>query len=247
MIVHILCYNYEGGHMIQEIFIEELSKLNITVTDQNLKDLEMYKNLLIEYNQKFNLTAIKTEEAIYLKHFYDSLTITKEVDLKGNLKLLDIGTGAGFPGLVLKIFYPNLEVVLLDSNHKKITFLETVIKELNLKNITCINLRAENLPSEYREFFDIVTSRAVSDLRILCELSIPYLKVKGKMIAMKGNCEEELKESVKILEKLDSKILNVVEFKLPIEGSHRSLVIIEKEKETNKMYPRNYDKIVKNR
>ena len=233
--------------MTQEIFIEELSKLNITVTDQNLKDLETYKNLLIEYNQKFNLTAIKTEEAIYLKHFYDSLTLIKEVDLKGNLKLLDIGTGAGFPGLVLKIFYPNLEVVLLDSNHKKITFLETVIKELNLKNITCINLRAENLPSEYRETFDIVTSRAVSDLRILCELSIPYLKVKGKMIAMKGICEEELKESAKILEKLDSKILNVVEFELPIEGSHRSLVIIEKEKETNKIYPRSYEKIVKNK
>ena len=233
--------------MTQEIFIEELSKLNITVTDQNLKDLEMYKNLLIKYNQKFNLTAIKTEEAIYLKHFYDSLTLIKEVDLKGNLKLLDIGTGAGFPGLVLKIFYPNLEVVLLDSNHKKITFLETVIKELNLKNITCINLRAENLPSEYRETFDIVTSRAVSDLRILCELSIPYLKVKGKMIAMKGICEEELKESAKILEKLDSKILNVVEFELPIEGSHRSLVIIEKEKETNKIYPRSYEKIVKNK
>src|SRR5690625_3748749 len=103
--------------MNKEIFIKELEKLNIKVTEQNLKDLEKYKDLLIEYNQKFNLTAIKTEEEIYLKHFYDSLTLTKAINLEGNLKLLDIGTGAGFPGLILKIFYPNLEVTLLDSNH----------------------------------------------------------------------------------------------------------------------------------
>ena len=167
-----------------EIFKDELAKLNIEVTEKNLNDLNIYKEMLLEYNKKFNLTAIKTEEDIYLKHFYDSLTLSKIVDLKGDLKLLDIGTGAGFPGLVLKIFYPNLEVTLLDSNHKKITFLEQVIKRLNLKNITCINTRAENLPDQYREYFDIVTSRAVANLRILCELSLPFLKIKGKFIAM---------------------------------------------------------------
>ena len=233
--------------MNKEIFIKELEKLNIKVTEQNLKDLEKYKDLLIEYNQKFNLTAIKTEEEIYLKHFYDSLTLTKAINLEGNLKLLDIGTGAGFPGLILKIFYPNLEVTLLDSNHKKIMFLETVIKELNLTNVTCLNTRAESLPSEYREYFDIVTSRAVAQLRILSEISIPYLKVGGKFIAMKSAYEEEIKESREILTKLDSAVMDIITFNLPIENSNRSLVIIEKKKETNKIYPRNYDKIVKNK
>ena len=230
-----------------EEFIKEVKKLNIEITEQNLIDLEKYKDLLIEYNKKFNLTAIKTEEEIYLKHFYDSLTLTKGLSLEGNLKLLDIGTGAGFPGLVLKIFYPNLEITLLDSNNKKITFLETVIKELNLKNITCIHNRAESLPDNYREYFDIITSRAVAHLRILSELSIPYLKVGGKLIAMKGISEEEIKESKEILNRLDSTITNVITFNLPIENSNRSLVIIEKKKETNKLYPRNYDKIVKNK
>lgn len=233
--------------MTKEELIHELTKLKIKVTEQNLKDLDRYKDLLIEYNKKFNLTAIKTEEEIYLKHFYDSLTLVKAINLEDKLSILDIGTGAGFPGLVLKIFYPNLEVTLLDSNHKKILFLETVIKELNLKNITCINSRAENLSSEYREYFDVATSRAVSELRILCELSIPYLKVGGKLIAMKGNKDEEIKESNKILEKLDSKIIDIIKFNLPIEESNRSLIIIEKMKKTNSLYPRNYDKIVKNR
>lgn len=230
-----------------ETFIKEVEKLNISVTKENLAYLAKYKDLLVEYNKKFNLTAIKSDEEIYLKHFYDSLTLIKAYSLNGNLKLLDIGTGAGFPGIVLKIFYPDLELTLLDSNHKKIAFLEVVIKELNLKNVTCINSRAENLPKTYREYFDIVTSRAVAHLRILLELSIPYLKVGGKLIAMKGLSEEEIKESAKILEKLASTIVDTIKFNLPIEGSNRSLVIIQKNKKTNEIYPRSYDKIVKNR
>lgn len=230
-----------------ETFIKEVEKLNISVTKENLASLAKYKDLLVEYNKKFNLTAIKSDEEIYLKHFYDSLTLIKACSLNGNLKLLDIGTGAGFPGLVLKIFYPDLELTLLDSNHKKIAFLEVVIKELNLKKVTCINSRAENLPKTYREYFDIVTSRAVAHLRILLELSIPYLKVGGKLIAMKGLSEDEIKESAKILEKLDSTIVDTIKFNLPIEGSNRSLIIVQKNKKTNEIYPRSYDKIVKNR
>lgn len=126
-------------------------------------------------------------------------------------------------------------------------FLEQVIKRLNLKNITCLNTRAENLPSNYREYFDIVTSRAVAHLRILSELSIPYLKVNGKLIAMKGISETEIEESEKILTELNSNILEVIKFNLPIEGSNRSLIIVEKEKETDKKYPRSYDKIMKNK
>lgn len=230
-----------------ETFIKEVEKLNIPITKENLVSLAKYKDLLIEYNKKFNLTAIKSDEEIYLKHFYDSLTLLKACTLKGNTKLLDIGTGAGFPGLVLKIFYPDLKLTLLDSNHKKIEFLEVVIKELNLKNVTCINSRAESLPDTYREYFDIITSRAVAHLRILLELSIPYLKVGGLLIAMKGLSEEEMKESAKILEKLDSTIVDTIKFNLPIEGSNRSLVIVQKNKKTKEIYPRSYDKIVKNR
>ena len=212
-----------------------------------MRDLEIYKDMLISYNQKFNLTAIKTEEDIYLKHFYDSLTICKATTLKENLKLLDIGTGAGFPGLVLKIVFPKLDVVLLDSNHKKGMFLEDVIKRLGLKRIKVLTVRAEELDKTYREYFDIVTSRAVAHLRILTELSIPYLKVGGMLIAMKGNVLEEVAKSKIFLEKLNSKISNIIHFNLPKEESNRSLVIIEKLAKTSDIYPRSYDKIMKNR
>lgn len=228
-----------------ETFITELKKLNIIPTQEQLESLEKYKNMLIEYNEKFNLTAIKTDEEIYLKHFYDSLTLSKVVDLNQELKLLDIGTGAGFPGLVLKIMFPSLDIALLDSNNKKITFLETVTKELNLKNIKCIYGRAESLDNIYREYFDIVTSRAVSHLRILSELSIPYLKVDGLFLPMKGNISVELQESKKTLDILKCKVLDIIEFKLPIENSNRSIAIIKKTNSIEDIYPRTYDRIIK--
>lgn len=233
--------------MTKDEFILECGKMNVFLTEQNMRDLEIYKDMLISYNQKFNLTAIKTEEDIYLKHFYDSLTICKATTLKENLKLLDIGTGAGFPGLVLKIVFPKLDVVLLDSNHKKGMFLEDVIKRLGLKHIKVLTVRAEELDKTYREYFDIVTSRAVAHLRILTELSIPYLKVGGMLIAMKGNVLEEVAKSKIFLEKLNSKISNIIHFNLPKEESNRSLVIIEKLAKTSDIYPRSYDKIMKNR
>ena len=233
--------------MTKDEFILECGKMNIFLTEQNMRDLEIYKDMLISYNQKFNLTAIKTEEDIYLKHFYDSLTICKATTLKENLKLLDIGTGAGFPGLVLKIVFPKLDVVLLDSNHKKGMFLEDVIKRLGLKHIKVLTVRAEELDKTYREYFDIVTSRAVAHLRILTELSIPYLKVGGMLIAMKGNVLEEVAKSKIFLEKLNSKISNIIYFNLPKEESSRSLVMIEKLAKTSDIYPRSYDKIMKNR
>lgn len=233
--------------MTKDEFILECGKMNVFLTEQNMRDLEIYKDMLISYNQKFNLTAIKTEEDIYLKHFYDSLTICKATTLKENLKLLDIGTGAGFPGLVLKIVFPKLDVVLLDSNHKKGMFLEDVIKRLGLKRIKVLTVRAEELDKTYREYFDIVTSRAVAHLRILTELSIPYLKVGGMLIAMKGNVLEEVAKSKIFLEKLNSKISNIIHFNLPKEESNRSLVMIEKLAKTSDIYPRSYDKIMKNR
>ncbi len=231
--------------MNQKKFIEELQKLNINPTIDQLNTLTIYKNLLQEYNQKFNLTAIISDEDIYLKHFYDSLTLTKSFNLNNNLKLLDLGTGAGFPGLVLKIFFPNLEITLLDSNNKKITFLNTIITKLNLKNITTINSRIELLPNTYKESFDIITSRAVSKLSILLELSIPYLKVNGYFLPMKSNINKELEESTNTLNILNSKLIEKFEFNLPIENSKRTILKIQKLKPTAEIYPRSYDKIIK--
>jgi len=231
--------------MTIEEFIYELKKLGINPKEENLQALEIYKDMLLEYNKKFNLTAIKTDEEIYLKHFYDSLTLTKTCDLKGNLKVLDIGTGAGFPGLVLKIFFPDLEITLLDSNHKKIEFLNEVIKKLNLKNIACIYARAEELPEIYREHFDIITSRAVAELRILAELSLPFLKVGGFFIPMKSNVDEELQNASSTLKVLKGKVVQKIEFNLPIENSIRTILKIEKLESTPAVYPRNYATIKK--
>ncbi len=231
--------------MTQEEFITELSKLNINLTESQIKSLEEYKTLLQEYNQKFNLTALTKDEDIYLKHFYDSLTLTKAADFTIPQKVLDIGTGAGFPGLVLKIVFPNLDITLIDSNHKKITFLETVINKLNLKNITCLNTRIEDFNSSYRDSFDIITSRAVAHLRILSELAIPYLKVNGLFIPMKGLLNNELNESLSTLKTLNSNILEKLEFTLPKENSERTILKITKTTKTNPIYPRPYSKIIK--
>lgn len=231
--------------MNKEEFKKELKNLNINISKEQFEALEIYKNMLIEYNKQFNLTAIKTEEEIYLKHFYDSITISKVIDLNSDLKLLDIGTGAGFPGLVLKILFPSLDVTLLDSNNKKITFLNNVIDKLNLKNIRCIYGRAEELGDSYREYFDIITSRAVAHLRILTELSIPFLKVQGYFIPMKGKLEPEFSESKDTLKALNTSVELVEEFLLPIEKSSRTILKIKKVLSTPNIYPRNYNIILK--
>lgn len=231
--------------MTIEEFKIELNKININPTEEELKKLEEYAKMLLEYNKKFNLTAITRIEEIYLKHFYDSLTLTKVIDLDKELKVLDIGTGAGFPGIVLKIFFPKLEITLLDSNNKKIMFLNDVIKELKLEGINTIPGRAEELPKEYREYFNIVTSRAVASLRILTELSIPYVKVDSYFIALKGKADNEVNESLSTIKILDCKIEQQEKFMLPDNISERTIIKIKKEKPTPSTIPRKYDKIIK--
>ena len=153
--------------MNKEEFIKEVEKLNIKVTDEKLDKLDKYYELLIQWNQKINLTSITKKEEVYLKHFYDSLTLIKAYDLNQNIKILDVGTGAGFPGIVLKIFFDNIDITLLDALNKRVDFLNIVIDELNLKNIRAIHQRAEIFAKENREVFDLVTSRAVAKLNIL--------------------------------------------------------------------------------
>lgn len=228
--------------MTEEEFITELTKLNIEVTPEKLDQLKEYASFLLEYNQHTNLTAIRDINEVYLKHFYDSLTIVKAINLKEVNTVLDIGTGPGFPGMVLKIIYPHLQITLMDSNNKKIGFLNALAKELNL-NVEIIYGRAEEFIVNRREYYDIVTSRAVASLDILTELSIPYVKTNGLFVAMKSNYQEELQATLPILKKLDSKVEKIEKFSLPKIEANRAIICIRKEKATNHKYPRNYNQI----
>lgn len=226
-----------------DLFIEETKKLGIELTSQQLEKLNQFYELLISWNQKMNLTRIIEKEDVYLKHFYDSLTLSKVIDLKQDLTLCDVGSGAGFPGIVLKICFPNLKITLLDSLQKRVNYLNEIIKELDLKNIEAIHTRAEDYAKQNREKFDIVTARAVANLKILSELCIPMVKVNGLFIAMKANIEEEIENSTEILKKLDSKIEKIETLYLPIENSIRNIIMIQKQKTTNNLYPRRIEKM----
>lgn len=228
--------------MTEEEFITELTKLNIEVTPEKLDQLKEYASFLLEYNQHTNLTAIRDINEVYLKHFYDSLTIVKAINLKEVNTLLDIGTGPGFPGMVLKIIYPHLQITLMDSNNKKISFLKALAQELNL-NVEIIYGRAEEFIVNRREYYDVVTSRAVASLDILAELSIPYVKTNGLFVAMKSNYQEELQATLPILKKLESKVEKIEKFSLPKIEANRVIICIRKEKATNHKYPRNYNQI----
>ena len=192
--------------MKKEEFIKELEKINIKITNDQLKQLEEYYNLLIEWNKVMNLTGITEKDEVYLKHFYDSLTITKVIDFNTVENLCDVGTGAGFPGLVIKILFPNLQVTLVDSLNKRINFLNEVIDKLKLQNIKTIHTRIEEFGIKNREKYDIVVARAVAQLDILLEYCIPITKVNGYFIAMKGNCFEEINNSKNALDKLNCHI-----------------------------------------
>lgn len=229
--------------MNKEKFKIELEKLGINITKEQEEQLEKYYEILIEENKKINLTRVVEKNDVYLKHFYDSLTIIKQIDLKKDLSIIDIGTGAGFPGMVLKIVFPNLKVTLLDSLEKRIKFLDKVIEILNLKEIKTIHSRIE----EYKgEKFDIVTSRAVAKTNILVELAYRLLKENGYYIFLKANVEDEIKESKSAFKELNLDLKEIEEFNLPYENSKRTIIKIKKNKEVNKDYPRIFSKIKKN-
>ena len=230
--------------MNKEQFINELKKININITEDMLYKLDKYYHILIEENNKYNLTTITEEQSVYLKHFYDSLTIIKIINLDKQY-LLDIGTGAGFPGLVLKIVFPNLKVDLLDSTAKRCMFLNKVINELQLKNIEVINARAEDYAKDNREKYDIVTSRAVAPIKHLLEYSIPLLKIKGHFISLKSNIDNELTNINNYYKKLNLYNEEIIQFELPNELSLRTLYKVTKNKVTPLIYPRQYSQIKK--
>lgn len=214
-----------------------LIKSEIKPTKQIVDNFVKYYNLLIEGNKICNLTAITDEDGVVEKHFYDSIFPQKYFSL--NAKVLDIGAGAGFPSIPLKLVRNDLSFTLLDSLNKRINFLNNTIQTLNLKNIEAIHGRAEDFAklSDYREKFDITTARAVANLKVLSEYCLPFVKVGGQFIAYKsGNCEEEINEAKQIIFELGGKISKVIDYN--IGENSRKLVIIEKTKETPKKYPR---------
>ena len=231
--------------MTKEEFIEQVKKLNIILTKQQLEQLELYYQILINTNQQMNLTRIVDKQEVYLKHFYDSLTIVKIIDLKQIETLCDIGTGAGFPGIVLKVVFPHLHITLIDSLNKRVAFLKQIIQQLGLKNIEAIHARAEEYSKDTKEKFDIVTARAVAPLNILLEYSLPLVKQNHYFIAMKGNFNLKEETTTKTFEKLNSHIQKIEQFELPNQAGNRTLIQIKKDKQTNEKYPRKYVEIKK--
>lgn len=215
------------------------SKIDINLDNEICNKLYNYMNLLLEWNEKINLTAITDEKEIILKHFIDSFTINKFIN-SGDI-MLDIGTGAGFPGLPIKIIRPEVDVFLMDSLNKRINFLNEVIESLQLKNIEAFHSRAEEMAknNRFREKFDVVTSRAVAKLNILLEYMLPYTKIDGKCLCMKGpNIEEEIKEAEKALKILGGEIEKIEKIILPDSNIERKIIIIRKKSATPLKYPR---------
>lgn len=225
-----------------EIFSEELEikakQIEIELTKEQIEKYYNYMNLLLEWNEKINLTAIIEPREIILKHFVDSLTIAKYI--KDDEKLIDVGTGAGFPGIPLSIVKENTDIVLLDSLNKRINFLEGVKENLKLENITTIHGRAEEFGKNKneREKYDIATSRAVAPLNILLEYLLPLVKVGGKAICMKGSNIEEIENAKNALEILGGKIEKIEEITLPNSDIKRNIIIVKKVKNTPSKYPR---------
>lgn len=229
--------------MEKEKFIELMNRysaeLNIKLSEEQFEQFYRYMNILIEWNKVMNLTGITDPEEIIIKHFIDSLTVIKRVDPKDNI--IDVGTGAGFPGVPIKIAFPETKVVLLDSLNKRIKFLNEVIEQLQLKGIETIHGRAEDFGKneKHREKYDIAIARAVAPLNILLEYLMPFVKIRGKVLCMKAsNNEEEIKNSKKAIKILGGELVNTDEFFIPNTNIKRKIVQINKVEGTNKRYPR---------
>ncbi len=229
--------------MNEELFVQELKKNGIDLSEKQLKQYQRYYELLVEWNEKMNLTTILKKEEVYEKHFYDSLTIAFNQNMD-NKKLLDIGAGAGLPSLALKIAFPTLDVTIMDSVAKKMTFVDAVIKELGLSNARTVAARAEEYIVDHREEFDIVTARAVCRMNMLVELATPYLKVGGLLMALKGAIgDEEIRECGKAFDILHLVLVDHKYITLPVENSSRHNYYIKKVEKTNQKYPRRYSLI----
>lgn len=227
--------------MNMQLFQSMLEEKGIILSPQQLNQFETYYKLLVEWNEKMNLTAITDKEEVYLKHFFDSITAAFYYDLSKPFSLCDVGAGAGFPSLPLKICFPQLQVTIVDSLQKRISFLNHLANELQLENVAFYHDRAETFGRKegIRESFDIVTARAVARLSVLSELCLPLAKAGGVFIAMKGAAaNEEIENGMHAVQVLGGEIRDINTFRLPIEESERNIIIIEKMRKTPKKYPR---------
>lgn len=229
--------------MFRKILKDEAENIGISLSDDQLRKFEKYKDMILEWNEKINLTAITEVNEIISKHFVDSLSICKYIN-EGD-SVIDIGTGAGFPGIPLKIYFEDkIDLTLVDSLNKRVIFLQEVIKEIEMTNVKAIHFRAEDLSkkAEHREIYNKVVSRAVAAMPILCEYTIPLVKIQGKVICMKGpNFEEELKESTKEIENMGCSVEKID--KIELKSGDRNIILITKHTTTPNKYPRNISKI----
>lgn len=227
--------------MTPQTFYEQLEAFGIVLTDQQKKQFERYFDLLVEWNQKINLTAITEKNEVYLKHFYDSIAPILQGKITNEpIRILDIGAGAGFPSLPMKIIFPNLEITIIDSLNKRIQFLNLLSEALELTNVHFFHGRAEDFGQDkaFRQQFDIVTARAVARMQVLAELTIPFLTLNGRLIALKASAaDQELNQAKHALTTLFAQVIESKDYELP-NGDPRNITIVEKKKETPKKYPR---------
>lgn len=226
---------------VQKQLVEALAARSVSLTDHQLEQYEKYYHLLVEWNKKMNLTAITERDQVYEKHFYDSLSLSFYVNMGQVLTLADIGSGAGFPAIPLKIAYPHLRVTIVDSLNKRIQFLDHVVNEIGLADVQTVHARAEDAARnlELRDTFDIVTARAVARLAVLNELCLPFVKPGGSFVAMKASdAQQELEEASFSFHVLKAKVTQVESFQLTREQATRTIIIAKKMSATPKKYPR---------
>lgn len=227
--------------MYPEEFRKQLLAEDVALTDQQMAQFDTYFHLLVEWNEKMNLTAITEEKEVYLKHFYDSLLVGLKMSLDPQASICDVGSGAGFPSIPLKILYPELSVTIVDSLKKRITFLQELTDQLGLTNVHLYHDRAETFGQNpaFREQFDYVTARAVARLNVLAELCLPLVKKDGYFLALKAaKSDEELQEAKPAIAQLGGKFIEEKTMALPLSGDERHLLVIQKKKVTPKKYPR---------
>lgn len=233
---------------MKEYLISAIDKYKISLSDEQINQLQGYYEMLIEWNQKMNLTAITDPKEVAIKHFADSLSIFNYIDLPQNARIIDVGTGAGFPGVVMKIARPDLELTLLDSLKKRLVFLESVLNKLGLSS-ELIHDRAENAAQniDLREGFDLAVSRAVARMNVLSEYCLPFVRLSGHFAAMKGpDAQTEIQAAKNAIQILGGKIFKINEFELYENGGGRTIVLVEKIRPTPEKYPRNSGKIKSN-